>query len=479
MTTVMEQVTNDVLKLVSEEAEQAVIGSVLISPEMFIVLQGFMRTSDFFILKHRIMWLMFERLIERGTPIDLTVIGLELQQQGQFDDVGQYSGLMGFMQNAANSYHAEAYGRIVQRLATRRAMLESADSIYKNAIDETINVDTAIARFEQVGMTLRRRQMAVDTPQLTIEEAAYKKLEALHDSEDRYAKNPRYVIGIRTGLTDLDSMLDGLRPGVTTLAGATGSGKTALALQMIQFASQKGILRDITPRPAKTLFFSGEMTQDQLMNRLLGSMTGIPIRHIERGSYTSDQKKTLVKALEDMANEHQLSFESGKRMNTAQIRQRVRTLVIDNGLDLLVLDGLLQIESLSIDPSDSKAQKSYMESKRRDVIEGIMNDLEDITLTYETPILLTHQLSRAPSGRADKRPILTDLAEANFVEQKSAVILFLYREAYYDAQSSNPDAAEVICAKNRHGMSGTVYQIYDAQFTRFIDADKHQFGLGE
>lgn len=479
MTSVFNQITDHVLKLVSEEAEQAVIGAVLVTPDMFVSLQGFLRPSDFFILRHRIMWLTFERLMDRGSPVDMTTVVLELQAQGQFKDVGEYMGVMEFMNVTSNSMHAETYGRIVQRLATRRSMLEAADGIYKNATDETINIDTAIARFESVGMTLRRRQMAVDTPQLTIEQAAYKKLEALYDSEERHAKNPRYVIGVRTGLTDLDSMLDGLRPGVTTLAGATGSGKTAMCLQMVQFASQKGILRDIAPRPAKTLFFSGEMTQDQLMNRLLGSMTGIPIRHIERGSYTTAQKQTLVHALENMANDHRLSFESGKRMNTAQIRQRVRTLVIDNELDLLVLDGLLQIESLTIDPSDSSKQKSYMESKRRDVIEGIMNDLEDITLTYETPILLTHQLSRAPSGRADKRPILTDLAEANFVEQKSAVILFLYREAYYEPQSNNPDAAEVICAKNRHGMSGTVHQIYDAQFTRFVDADKHQFVLGE
>ncbi len=474
-----EENISDVWKLVSEEAEQAVIGSILISPDVFVGLQGFLRAGDFFIIKHRIFWQTFERLSDKGSPIDMTTTVLELQQMGQFDDVGQFAGVMQFLNIPANSMHVEAYGHLVQRLATRRAMMEAADGIYKNATDESSNIDTAIARFEQIGMSLRRRQMVVDVPQLTMEQATMAKYAALIASEKAHTENPRYVIGVRTGLTDLDFMLDGLRPGVTTLAASTGMGKTALALQMVRFASQKGILRGQSPRAAKTLFFSGEMTQDQLMNRLLGSMTGVPIRHIERGSYSAQQKDILIDALDDLATNHSLSFESGKRMNTAQIRQRVRTMVIDNELDLLVLDGLLQIEALTIDTSDSKAQKSYMESKRRDVIESIMNDLEDITLTYETPILLTHQLSRAPSGRSDKRPILTDLAEANFVEQKSAVILFLYREGYYTSDCVNPNAAEVICAKNRHGIDGTINQIYDREFTRFIDADKHQYGLGE
>jgi replicative DNA helicase len=152
-------------------------------------------------------------------------------------------------------------------------------------------------------------------------------------------------------------------------------------------------------------------------------------------------------------------------------------MVAENDLDFLALDGLLQIESLAVSDYDSAKQKAYMDSKRRDAIEAIMNDLEDISLTREIPILLTHQLSRAPSGRADKRPVLSDLAEANFVEQKSAVILFLYRDSYYNDEAQE-NSAEVICQKNRHGQTGTVHQIYDAQYTRFIDADHSRFTLG-
>jgi replicative DNA helicase len=467
----------DVTTLYSQEAEEAVIGSILITPDQFIGLQGFLRAGDFFLVRHRIIWKSFERLSDKGESIAAYTVGMDLAAIGQIDDVGGPVGLMTFLSLDINSMHAETYARYVQRLATRRAILETSDAMRKDALDEGASVDLVIARTERAALDLRRRQMAVDTPILSMEEAMIAKFDAMNASEERHKENPNYVIGVRTGVPDLDHMLDGLRAGVTTLAGPTGGGKTALCLQMVRFAARFGLLRGLVAQPAKTLFFSGEMTQDQLMNRLLSSMTGVPVRHIERGSYTSAQKQSLIEALHELTQDHCLSFESGKRMNTAQIRQRVRTLVIDHGLDFLALDGLLQIEALSIDAHDSPKQKAYMNDKRRDVIESIMDDLEDITLTYHTPILLTHQLSRAPGGRGDKRPILSDLAEANFVEQKSAVVLFLYREGYYNPESIAPNAAEIICAKNRFGMTGTIDQTFDAAYTRFIEPTEHYMDL--
>lgn len=468
--------TLDVLKLSSQEAEEAVIGSVLVSGRQFVMLQGFLRAGDFWSLRYRIMWKAYERLVERGDPIELTTVHLELEEMGQFEDVGGFAELMRLVNCPSNSMHVESYARHVHRLATHRAMLEASDELRKNATDGA-NIDLAIARSERAIMGLRRRQMAVDTPMLGMQEATLNKFKALTEAEARTKENPNYIIGVRTGLADLDFMLDGLRPGITTLAAATGMGKTALCLQIVRFAAQFGILRGYGAQPAKTLFFSGEMTQDQLMNRLLGSMTGVPVRHIERGSYSPEQKELLIDALGQLDMNHCLNFENAKRMNTSQIRQRVQTMVAENDLDFLALDGLLQIESLASSDHDSPKQKAYMDSKRRDAIEAIMNDLEDIALTREIPILLTHQLSRAPSGRADKRPVLSDLAEASFVEQKSAVILFLYRDGYYNEEAQE-DSAEVICQKNRHGQTGTVHQIYDAQYTRFIDADRMRFTLG-
>ena len=184
----------------------------------------------------------------------------------------------------------------------------------------------------------------------------------------------------------------------------------------------------------------------------------------------------LNRACNDLQDNYALSFESLKRLNTTQIRQRVRSLVSCQELDLLVLDGLLQIDDFQ---GDAGRGKRYADAKRRDAIENIMNDLENIGLTYNLPILLTHQISRAPATRQNKRPQLSDLAEASFVEQKSAVILFLYREAYYEPVCENPNGAEIIVAKNRHGETGTIHAYYDKAYTRFLNADWVTWTSGE
>jgi replicative DNA helicase len=168
-----------------------------------------------------------------------------------------------------------------------------------------------------------------------------------------------------------------------------------------------------------------------------------------------------------------------KRLNTRQIRQRVRMLIANQELDLLMLDGLLQIDDLRLDTSMSKKQVRYVEAKRRDAIDNIMNDLEAIGMTYNLPILLSHQINRAPAGRQNKRPQLSDLAEASFVEQKSALVLFLYRESYYDPACLDPHRAEIIAAKNRHGETGTITVYNDAAHTRMLDATIERVTFGE
>lgn len=462
----------------SQESEEAVLGAVLISANQFPILRGFLRPGHFYLIRHRIIWQAFQALSDRDDIIDMTSVVSQIQSSGQLEDVGGIAYIIRLTSECPNSMHAETYAKMIHRLALRREMLEAADQLRVAALDEKTSTDAAIHRLDRTALDLRRDLTSVDAPTRQITQATTSKYERLMESKKRHKDNPLYVIGVRTGISDLDALLDGLRPGITTLAGATGSGKTALGLQIVRKASSSGILRT-APSPANTHFFSGEMTEDQLMNRMLSGMTGVPVRTIERGSFNSQQESLLIDAMQDLDQNHRLTFEGASRMNTAQIRQRVREMTMNNELDLLVLDGLLQIEAVRDDPRDSGSHRGYKAQQRRDLIEEIMNELENAAISYSTPILTTHQLSRAPSGRAEKRPILSDLAEASFVEQKSAVILFLYREGYYNAQADNPNAAEIIVAKNRHGETGTIHQIYDAQFTRFVDADRSSFTLGD
>jgi replicative DNA helicase len=464
----------------AKEAEEAVIGSVLSSSgRTFPLLQEMLHEEDFWSIRHRIYWQIFQRLASRQDPIDVTLVSDEMMRldKDKLEMSGGPAYIMHLLNNTPTSWHAEAYAERVLETSVRRQGAEMADKTRQAMMDQTLNPRQVLAVADRDLMLLRQRTSAMDTPKHDMEQFTTVLHEMLHDGEERTKQNPLYVIGVRTGITDLDDVLDGLRPGITTLAAATGMGKTALALQITRYAALHGFLRD-SESPAKVHFFSGEMTDKQLGVRMLSGMTGVPARYIERGAYNAEQKKLLHKALVDLHDNYKLSLEPGARINTGNIRQRVRSMVNNNEMDLLVLDGLLQIEGIKLDERDSQRRQNYVKQQRRDLIEDIMNDLEDIALSYGIPILMTHQLSRAAAGRSEKRPILSDLAEANFVEQKSAVILFLYRDGYYNPLSENPNSAEIIVAKNRHGNTAIIDQYYDAQYTRFLDADKVSYTFG-
>jgi replicative DNA helicase len=417
------------------------------------------------------MWQAFIALTERGDAIDMTSVVGYLEEMGTLDDIGSYAGVTHFVTLDINAYHAETYARTVHTLALKRDMHKAGVELCEAASTPGTNIEGMIARMDRKAQELRREVSQIEASVRTTDQTTKTAYERFIESKKRYDDNPQYVIGVRTGVQDLDRMLDGLRPGVTTLAAGTGVGKTALALQIVRFASKQGLLHT-APSAAKVHFFSGEMIEDQLMNRMISAMTGVPVRTLERGSWTKREWEIVTDALHEIGQNHRLTLEAGARMNTSQIRSRVRTMVNDNEMDLLVLDGLLQIEAL-------KGERQAKFQQRRDFIEEIMNELEDIALTYKIPILMTHQISRAAGTRQNKRPILSDLAEASFVEQKSAVILFLHREGYYDPTVPNPDAAEIIVAKNRHGATGMIDQIFDAQYTRFLDADREYIRLSE
>lgn len=442
----------------SQEAEQAVIGSILINPDSFYSIDTFLRAEDFFLLRHTRLWQAFQRMTKRREPIDFTTLVTELRGAGVLDEIGGRAYLMQMINETSTSVHAEIYGRLVERTAIRRKMLEAADQIKQLALDESQDTEAVLLQTEQ--LTVRLRANRFESRLITSLEAMSDIDEILHQRIKLYQKNPNYTLGIRTCFSQLDQVLDGLPVGITTIAAATAMGKTAAVLSIALNASRYGIDRE-EKRPANVVMFSGEMTQEQLSWRMLAMKSEVNLRSLRRGSLTRQEYGHYESARDSIADDHCLQFESAKRMSITNIQDRVRQLALEKKLDLLILDGLLQIDAL-------KADNGFTPTQRRDMIETILNDLEGIAATYEIRILLTHQLSRAPNTRADKRPVLSDLAEANFVEQKSHTVLFLFRPGYYD-QSFDQAETELIIAKNRDGKSGVVKLFYNAEFTRFED----------
>jgi replicative DNA helicase len=449
----------------SQEAEEAVLGCLMIDIDAVVRVSMLLSVEDFFMLRHQYIYTAILRLHGQQMPIDSLTLAEELSNMRVLEDVGGRIYLIRLMNNTPTSIYAEVYAEMVQRMAQRRRLLEAADSIRALALNEDIALETVLAQSESAVMAIS-----------TAREISRRVLvqEVIQDMDDQMIQrmrlhklNPHYRIGVQTGLDELDEITDGLREGITTLAAATGMGKTGLALTIALNASRKGINREKIA-PAHTHIFSGEMTQEQLNYRLLSMKTGIAVRTLERGAINGQEAVQYARAKQELM-QHALSFESGKRMNILQIRQRVRQLVSQQALNLFVIDGLLEIDDLYMDDTDTKKRRRYMQDKRRDAIGETLKELEDIALSHHVAILLTHQTNRAPAARKDKRPVLSDMAEASFVERKSAVILFLYRDEYYNDETEHPNRAEIIVRKNRHGSPGTAMTWFERGRTLFLN----------
>lgn len=447
----------------SAEAERALLGSILIEPHWFARVRVFLPPEDFFLTRHSVLWKAIEAMLRRGNQVSFTTLAAELETMKLLEDVGGRSYLLQLINETETSMYAEAFAQIVSRCAARRRLMEMADKIKQLSTSEENTLEQIFDQSEAALMKLRASRQ--EYTRLTMAEAMQQADDLLVQRINLFNDNPDYTLGIKTGFKELDKSLDGLPVGITVLAGMTGMGKTACVLTIAMNASKDGIDRE-EKRPARVNLFSGEMTQEQMNWRILAMKSGIPVQRISRGALTDHEQQRYMVARDSLVNDHALTFESVKRMSVHQIRDTVRMMVNNNDLDLLVIDGLLQIDALQTSGSSSKKERGFLMDKRRDAIEYILNEMEDITATYNTRILMTHQISRAPSARQNKRPMLSDLAEANFVEQKSSVVLFLYREGYFDP-AADPEATELIVGKNRNGLTPTVHLLYNRQFTRF------------
>jgi replicative DNA helicase len=460
----------------SVEAEAAVLGGLFIEPALFERVRTLVSADDFYLQRYRTIFSAMEQVAAADGHFDVLIIADRLRADNTLDDVGGMAALVGLMNETPTALHTPLYAELVARTGTRRRLAALAETLRQDALNEALTLEEVLRQSEVsfVEISRLRRQESV----ISLQDALQSTEQVLGDRLRLHRLNPDYVLGVAAGLQELDTITDGLRPGVTTLAGSTSMGKTALALTVALNASAGGLVKEVpTPAPAHVHLFSGEMTQEQMNWRLLAMKSGLPMRQLERGDLTPAQLHVYRQAVAALADLHVLSFESGKRLSLLDIRNRVRELSARQELDLLILDGLFQIDAMPPVPErGSQRTKARALVQRRDLIEQVMNDLEEIAMTAGLPILLTHQVSRAPASRADRRPTLSDLSDASFVEQKSAVVWFVYRDWYYD-RSAPENMAEIIVAKNRHGQTGTARVYFDPGRTLFQNADIQRVNL--
>lgn len=447
----------------SQEAEEALLGAILLDSKPFLDIAEFLKPDAFFIKRHEYIWTALTRLQNRNDPIDYITVSQELASMKVLDEIGGQPYLTYLVNNTPSSVYAEVYGRLVERADIRRKMLEATDEIRKLALDEERPTADIIAEMQAITFSIQDASPLHRSR--TAFEVASTVYEQVERGSDLMVDNPKYLTGIATGFPLLDWMIDGIPYGyITTIAGETGLGKTAWICNVALNASKIGIQRK-TKVPAHVVIFSGEMHEDDLFRRMLSQMTGVNSRDIRRGfSDTDDGKAKRSKVLQAISDLSQapITFETGQRLSTAGLRSIVRRHIATQPDTLFILDSILQV-----DTATPKAQQDKDWLK----INAIMEELEEIALTYQVPILCTAQINRDGYGgkNSKTKPTLKNLKRASAIEEKSAVVVLMYRSEKTDEHGNKMIVLDI--AKNRHGENTKIDYVYDKQMTEFHEVD--------
>jgi len=432
----------------SREAEEAVIGAVLISPEAYYDVAQFLQGEDFYIHRHRWIWQAFTRLHEQRTPIDFLTVTEELDQMGQLAEVGGPAYLTALINNVPTSLHAEAYGRVVEETAVRRRMLDAANAIAKLAYKEDLGIDEVMNEAEKSIFGVSERRLTRDLQPIQ------QVLSEYYDRIDQLMRRGEDTFGVPSGFIDLDRLLGGMQPSdFLLIAGRPGTGKTAFMLSAAKNAAQM--------HKKHVAIFSLEMANEQLVQRLIAQETGIDTHHLRTGKLGEEEWPLFAHAIEVLADTR-IFLDDTPGLTPLQIRTKCRRLHLEFRLDLVLVD-YLQLMSGGIRIENRVQEVSY-----------ISRNLKMLARELSVPVLAAAQLSRAIEQRADKEPQLSDLRESGSLEQDADVVMFIHRAEMYDKDTLRPNVATIKVAKHRNGPTGNIELIFRSNLAKFENAATRQ-----
>jgi replicative DNA helicase len=409
----------------SRQAEEAVLGSILINPETYFDVAQFLQGDDFYIVRNRWVWEAFTRLHERRLPLDYLTVVQELEKQGQLSEVGGHAYIMALINQTPSSMHAQAYGKIIEETSIRRRMLSSANELARLAFDQQKNVDGIMEEAEKSIFSISERRMRHDLQPID------QVLSEVYDRIDMLSKRGDEIYGVPTGLYDLDKLLGGLQKSdLLIVAGRPGSGKTGFLLSVAKNAAQK--------HKKHVAIFSLEMSNEQLVQRLIAQETGIDTQRLRTGKLTEDEWPLFTHAIE-VLSDTKIFLDDTPAITPLALRTKCRRLHMEYQLDLVIVD-YLQLMSSDVRTDNRVQEVSY-----------ISRNLKVLARELNVPVLTAAQLSRAVEQRADKRPVLSDLRESGSLEQDSDIVMFIHRPDAMEKDSPKSNMAEIMVAKHRNG----------------------------
>ena len=437
----------------SREAEEAVIGAVLINPEAYYDVAQFLSADDFYIHRNRWIFDTFVSLHDRNEAIDLVTVTEELDQKGHLADIGGAAYITKLINNVPSSLHAEAYGHRVEETAIRRRMLEAANKIAKLAYTENLTLDTVMDDSEKAIFNVSQRRTTQDLQPIRSVLSDY------FDRMEELSKRDEELVGVPTGFIDIDKMLGGLQPSdLLIIAGRPGMGKTGFILSALKNAA--------LTHKKHVAIFSLEMSNEQLVQRIIAQETGIDSTRLRSGKLSPDEWLLFTQAIEVLTDTH-IFLDDTPALTPLQLRTKCRRLHLEYKLDLIVVD------YLQLMGGDNRSNNRVQE------VSDISRNMKILARELNVPVLAAAQLSRAVEQRSDKRPVLSDLRESGSLEQDADVVMFIYRPEVYEEDSQFKNLAEIIIAKHRNGPTGDVQLVFRKNLAKFENAATRDIDLSQ
>lgn len=437
----------------NRDAEEAVLGAILINPEVFYDVAHFLSADDFFIHRNRWVWESFNNLNDRRLPIDMLTVSEELERQGHLSEVGGSAYLTALLSNVPSSLHAEAYGRLVEETATRRRLLDVSNQIARLAHTQHATIDDVMNDSEKAIFGVSERRLTSQV--IPIQQA----LSEYYDRVDYLARHQGETTGVPTGFMDLDKLLGGLQPSdLLIIAGRPGQGKSGFLLSVAKNASQI--------HKKHIAYFSLEMSNEQLVQRLVSQETGIDAQRLRLGKIKDAEWPVFTQAVSVLSDTH-IYLDDTPAITPLQLRTKCRRLHMEFGLDLIIID------YLQLMTGDSRTDNRVQE------VSYISRNLKVLARELNVPVLTAAQLSRAVEQRTDKRPVLSDLRESGSLEQDADIVMFIYRQDQYEEDPVLENVAEIIVAKHRNGPVGSIDLIFRKTLAKFENSIKRRVDLTE
>lgn len=430
----------------STEAEQSVLGAMLLDKDAVINVAGWLLPDHFYEQRHALIYENIIELFEQGLPIDIVTLSDKLKGKNVLKKVGGRAYLTDLVSMVPTAAHASEYGEIVRNNAVRRGLIQSSAEITNLAFDESLELQDVVDKSEKLLFDVA--QVGVKTNFVHIKDL----LKEAYERAERAEREETYI-GISSGFRDLDAILGGFQKSDLIIVAARPSvGKSSFAFDVVRNVALS--------EKKKVAIFSLEMSQIQIVGRLLSMQSGIPFWDTRMGRMTDEMFSDYATAMGELA-EGQLFVDDTPGQHINEIRTKARRLALERGVDLIVVDYLQLIHG------------SSKEGRTQEVSE-ISQGLKNIARELDVPVIALSQLSRAIESRTSRRPQLSDLRDSGSIEQDADVVVFIDREELYNPDTEKKGVADILIAKHRNGPTGDLQLAFVKELASFRNLYKEK-----